>query len=266
MEITCTDLKKILDKYTNNIQNEITERWNSISMPCEGRELIEVVFGLLSRQLALTIYFLRSPYMWNRDSGFIILRTTAENIINLSWILKEDSLKRAQMFISYGLGQEKLFIEHIKEKVKTEKISDEAKEAVENLERNLSMEQYPILTDVNLGSWSGKPIIKIAEEADCIDFYHNAFTPFSHSSHGTWNHIIKHSLKYSSNPLHNLIKRPIFFDYEPDLYIVEVAMIHFNRAIKKYDEHFKYSSPNRNAYDIYNEDIEAINNSDIEIH
>lgn len=258
MEIDGKKFNKVLGKYVENIQKELTDRWNEAGLDIEEREVREVIFGMLSRQVSITIYYLSSPIMWNGDIGSIILRTIAENVINISWILKEDSLNRARMFIKYGLGQEKLQLEHRKNQMEGREVSDEEQKMIKTQELLINRERYTFLTDVNLGSWSEKSILKIAEEADCKDFYHYVFTPFSNSAHGTWNHIIKYSLKPSSNPLHCFIKRPIFLDLEPDPHFAELAMRYLDKTFGIFDKYYKPKKKIKNSYQIYLNDINML--------
>lgn len=251
MEIDGKVYHKILNDYIDDIQQELLNRWNDVELNIDEREIMEVVFGLLSRQVSITIYYLSSPNMWNGDAGTILLRTIAENIINISWILKEDTLKRSRMFIKYGLGQEKLQLEHSKREMEGREVSEVEQEMIEAQEHFLDRERYTFLTDVILGSWNEKSILKIAEEADCKDFYHYVFTPFSNSAHGTWNHIIKYSLKRSSNPLHCFIKRPIFLALEPDVYFAELSMKYLEKAFGIVDKYYKPRKPTQNSYKVY---------------
>ncbi|MCY1719221.1 DUF5677 domain-containing protein [Prolixibacteraceae bacterium Z1-6] len=256
--IDAGDFNRILNKYLANINAEFLERWNLLVPTIEDKEFIEVIIGLLSRQISITHYYLSSPNTWNGDIGTIILRSICENVINISWILKDDSINRARMFIVYGLGQEKLQLEHRKNEMNNGEVSEEEIQMVEYMENSLNQEKYTFLTDVNIGSWSDKSILKIAEEADCLDFYHLAFTPFSNSAHGTWNHLIKYSLRKSSNPLHNLLRRPIFYNLEPDITFAELAMKYLSKSLRKFDNYFNQKIVSKDSYEIYLEDLENL--------
>jgi len=260
--INAVDFNRIINDYLTNLESEFVERWNLLSPSIDKREFIEVIAGLLSRQVSLTNYYLKSPYTWNGDIGTIILRTICENVINISWILKEDSITRARMFMAHGLGQEKLQLEHRKNEMQSREASKEETQMIELMEDSLNQERYAILTDVNLGSWSDKSILKIAEESDCLDFYHFVFTPFSNSAHGTWNHIMKYSLKISSNPMHNLLKRPIFYDFEPEINYAELAMKYMSKSFKKFDSYFNQDLLTKDSYEIYLDEREKLISND----
>lgn len=256
--INANEFNKIIKNYLTNLESELVERWNLLSASVEQRELIEVIAGLLSRQVAITNYYLNSPNTWNGDIGTIILRTICENVINISWILKEDSLKRAKMFIAYGLGQEKLQLEHRKKDIQSREATEEELQMIELMDDSLNQERYSILTDVNIGSWSDKSVLKIAEESDNINFYHFVFTPFSNSSHGTWNHIMRYNLKISSNPMHNLLKRPIFYDFDPEINYAELAMKYMSKSFGKFDIYFKPDLSTKDSYEIYLSEIDNL--------
>lgn len=256
--INSDDLDQILIQYLKNLESEFLERWNLLTPSMNERDIIEVICGLLSRQIAITNYYLQSPRCWNGDIGTIILRTICENIINISWILKADSINRAKMFIIHGLGQEKLQIEHRKREMENRETSEDENEMIENMEDFLNQERYTIITDVNLGSWSEKSILKLAEESDCLDIYHFAFTPFSNSAHGTWNHIFKYSLKDSTNPLHNLLKRPIFYNFEPEFYYAKLAMSYMSESFKIFDNYFNQNLSCKDSYEIFSAQLEEL--------
>lgn len=261
--IDASDFNQIVNQYLANINAEFLERWNLLVPTIEKKEFIEVIIGLLSRQISITHYYLKSPNTWNVDIGTIILRSICENVINISWILKDDSIARAKMFIVHGLGQEKLQLEHRKNEMKNCEVSEEEAQMIEHMENSLNQERYTFLTDVNLGSWSDKSILKIAEEADCLDFYHFAFTPFSNSAHGTWNHLIRYSLKKSANPLHNLLRRPIFHNLEPDITVAELAMKYLSKSFQKFDNYFNHNIISKDSYEKYLEDLgNLINKND----
>jgi hypothetical protein len=108
------------------------------------------------------------------------------------------------------LGQEKLQIERQKsilselgaEDRRTHELMIEAMQSwVEN-------QHYLFLQYVDIGSWSGISTRKMAEEAECLNIYDFAFTPWSYSVHSTWNHIGKADSFPSAEPLHKHIRQP----------------------------------------------------------
>lgn len=252
-------LYQIIETYTTNIQKELVDRWNLTYSTDNTQYLYEVIIGLLSRQVSLNIYFAHSPRIWNDDIGTIILRSIVENIINIKWILHNDSDNRAKLFVDHGLSQEKLQIEHTKSQLDQLEGTDRDKlnDFIERSEKRLNQEKYTFLTDVNLGSWCGKSIRFIAEEAGLKDFYDQYFVPFSNSAHGTWNHIISYSLKRSSNPLQQLRRRPIFRDLDTDIKYIELIANFMNYSFEAFDEYFNLTNPSVDSFKILIKDFNA---------
>src|SRR5690606_9168413 len=100
-----------IELYVENIYAELKERWNNWEIDLTQKELNEVVGGIMSRQVAIMTNFAASPNMWNGEVAPLILRSMADNYINLASILK-DPLKRSQQFTLHGLGQANLILEH----------------------------------------------------------------------------------------------------------------------------------------------------------
>src|ERR1700733_12601522 len=101
------DLDELLNRLLTNLEKDLPKRWNEIELKLESKEMFEVMFGLLARQLTLAIQFGANLNCWTYDIAPLILRSMADNFINFSWISAEP-LERSKKFIYYGLGQEKL--------------------------------------------------------------------------------------------------------------------------------------------------------------
>ena len=116
----------------------------------------------------------------------------------------------AQKFILYGLGQEKLQIEHLK--VALDTVPAEDREALEQRieiqQAWLNSQHYSFLQQVDVGSWSGISTREMAKEAGCLDLYNHAYTGWSHAAHGTWNHIGRFDAWPSKEALHKHIWQP----------------------------------------------------------
>jgi len=70
-----------------------------------------VIGALIARQCYLSVKLCRNPDIWEWNIGPLILRSMTDCYITLAWILKDPDL-RSKQYIGYGLGQEKLNIEH----------------------------------------------------------------------------------------------------------------------------------------------------------
>ena len=87
---------------------------------------------------------------------------------------------------------------------------------IEAMERWIDVQQYSFLTNVDLGSWSGLNTREMAEQADCLDLYRYAYTPFSSAVHNMWNHVGRLNMGQSGNPLHKYMLIPGDPEMEPE--------------------------------------------------
>jgi hypothetical protein len=195
------DAAKILEGYPEKLNCNLRDFWNAQSIDINNKELFEVVGGILARQTTLAIRFSMAVEFWNGEMAPLVLRCMIDNLINLAWMLKEPET-RIPMFIGYGLGQEKLMIEHLKEQVKKMGQDSDNVPEIQDMERELSYSRFPMITDVDVGSWSKKSQREMAIECGLEDHYHLGFTPMSSVVHNQWNAIMNHHLIRSENPLH----------------------------------------------------------------
>lgn len=233
------------------IEDALVNRWNKTYIENIDKIEYEVSMGLLSHQVYLSVHYISMPLLWNDGIGGIICRSIIENIINLSWILKDDSQQRAQMYIKHGRGQEKLQIERLKERLCGLTESSESyrslAQQIEQREALLSTDQYSFLIDVNVGSWSDKNLRSLAIESGKEDLYKTFFDAFSNATHGTWNMIIKHSMKHSNNPLHRYKLRPYLCAPQSDISWASAITNWMEESFEIFDNHFGYKSTNNIA-------------------
>jgi hypothetical protein len=158
------------------------------------RESHEVAGALLARQVTLAMQLASCPEIWNGHIAPILLRAMADVYITLAWVLK-DPVDRSRKFIHYGLGQEKLQLEHRRAELDAREPLEGEQEYLESIESWINSQRWTFLTEVNLGSWSGVSTRAMAEEAGCLDFYNYVYTPFSACAHSMWHHIAHYNLK-----------------------------------------------------------------------
>ncbi|MBU1121252.1 MAG: hypothetical protein KKF54_00945 [Candidatus Omnitrophica bacterium] len=199
-------LNNFINNYQDILSAGIEERWLKLPIKLYDKEIYEVIGGLLARQATLSMLLASSPYIWNGHIAPIILRVMTDAHITLAWILK-DPPDRVKKYIHYGLGQEKLFIEHLKAGVE-ENDDEDIKKLIKYKEEWLESQRREFLTEVNVGSWSGLGTREMANEADCDSLYKYAYAPFSGATHNMWQHISRFNLKYCKNPLHKYHKIP----------------------------------------------------------
>ena len=227
---------------------ELEERWGKWAIDISKNEIHEVVGGLLARQITLARQMAECPQIWNSHIAPIILRAMADVYITLAWILK-DPLDRSQKFVLYGLGQCKLEIEHYKNQISERNLTHDEKEAIETSEAWINSQRFTFLTEVNIGSWSGIPTRKMAEEADCLDFYNYVYTPFSACTHSMWHHIGRYNLKQCINPLHQYHNVPDDPKLCMDPYYFYLAAEYLQKTFLTFDETFSMKIRVRSAYD-----------------
>lgn len=214
-EISHKKFLQIMSNYCNVAKQGLLVRWRLLSLDLSKVEFFEVVGGLFARQVNLTIQLAQNPGIWNPHIATLIFRAHIDAYITLAWILEDDHIKRSQDYVLYGLGQEKLQIEHLKAYVENE-VSPEEKEVIARFIRSrtdwLNNQLFDFLTPVDVGSWSGKSIREMASEARCIDIYNFAYSPFSNSTHSTWPHIARYDLRECQNLIHKKHRIPLVKD------------------------------------------------------
>lgn len=226
-------LEKTINEYIGSVRKELEERWNAWNIDMSKIEKHEVVGALMARQVTLATQLIGAPRIWNGHIAPLILRTMVDNYINLAWIFNKNSLARAKKFIEYGLGQQKLVIEHRKQELKERGVKDVDNEpSIKMFEEWINTQRYTFLTTVDVGNWTGKNTRTMAEEAGCLDFYNLAYTPFSSNTHNMWNHISRYNLRICKNPIHRMHKIPM----DPDMY---VDMDYPYRSAKYVEKAFK---------------------------
>ena len=213
------ELTNILKEYEQNLAKEVEFRLRNWKFDHKKAASYQVISGLLSRQTSIVIDLLSAPQIFNRLVVSIILRSMIDIYITMAWILHSDSEIRAQKFIDYGLGQEKIMLDCRKAGLEAQGILPETDELVQTCQNLINMMKYEQLVDVNIGSWSGLNVRQMAQEAGCLDFYNLTYIPFSQDVHSNWSHLIRFNLEPCKNPLHKfhfhgVLKDnfPCFFD------------------------------------------------------
>jgi hypothetical protein len=233
---------EIMHEYARAAESELTERWKNWKLDLTYREMYEVIGALLARQVTLATSLALSPENWNQHVAPLILRSMADNYITLAWIFCEP-IERSRKFLYYGLGQEKLQIEHLKKQLAENNISEDDYPEVKYREDWIDRQKYRFLTEVNLGSWSGIDTRRMAEEANCVDFYNYSFQPFTSAVHNMWNHVAKWNLVYCPNPLHRYHGMPAVRRLHPSIDFVLEGASYLDKAFLLFDE--KTSNPTK---------------------
>lgn len=243
-----SQIKKLIKNFIIQARVELEVRWEKWAIDLEQSELHEVVGALLARQVTLARHMAECPPIWNGHVAPLILRAMADVYICLAWILK-DPVDRSREFVLYGLGQAKLQLEHRKAQIGDREPTPEEKVLIEASEEWINWQRFTFLTEVNVGSWSGITTRKMAEEADCIDFYNYVYNPFSACTHSMWHHISRYNLRQCANPLHQYHQVPEDPELLMDWYNLYLAAKYLEKSFSVFDERFSIQVDVPSAYE-----------------
>lgn len=198
-------LEQFVFGFRNAVRADLQARLDNWPLDLNDVDAYEVVAALLSRQATLVMEMASSPGVWTQHVAPILLRAIADVFIGLAWILK-DPQARARRFVEDGLGAIKLQIAHHQRQLEgyTDPEGAEThRQMIEVWGDWLSSQRIEALVEVNLkGTWSGMTTRKMAEEADCIDFYNYVYQPFSGVAHSNWAHVSMFNSVHCQNPAH----------------------------------------------------------------
>lgn len=255
-----SNLYAFMQRYCDVVIDGLHKRWDKFDIEIYGTETYEVIGALLARQATLTTQLALAPPIWNGHIAPLILRTMVDAHITLAWILKSPE-ERANKYILYGLGQEKLFIEHLKREQQHEE-DEQLKQIIEGKEAWLNSQRRDFLTEVNVGSWSGINTRDMAKEADSESFYKFAYMPFSGPTHNMWPHVSAYNLVKCRNPLHKYHNVPAIIQVPSDPVYVFMSVEYIHRSYKLFDETYNISVETPMPYDWYTEEFEKLMKKD----
>jgi len=172
----------------------------------------------------------------------------ADAYISIAWLLL-DPVPRCLRFISFGLGQAKLELEHRRAEIESRTPTSEEVAFIEASEHWIEAQRACFLLDVDLGKWAGLSVRQMADEADCIDFYNFVYTPFSACVHSMWHHIGKYNLIKCRNPLHRYHRRPVILATEPDLNYWILSAKYWAKTLETFDARTNIKVDCQSTYD-----------------
>jgi len=256
-DIAKDQLLPILQRYVQEVEDELETRWESWKLDLSVAEMHEVIGALLARIVTLATELAVSPQIWNEHIAPVILRSMVDGYITLAWIFLEP-LVRSRRFLLYGLGQAKLSIEHRKLQLQNDGIDYQNDPVVMATEKWINGQRYTFLTEVNLGNWAGMDTRKMAEEAGCIDLYNYVYTPFSAATHNMWHHIGRYNLKGCLNPLHGLHYIPIDYQLPISSFYLRLAAKYADKAFQLFNEKTGIEPKSPTSYQVLLEGLETI--------
>jgi hypothetical protein len=231
------ELETAIMSYMRDIEEELDARLKAWPPDFRHIQVHEVIGGLLARQATLAKEIAGAPSIWNGHGAPILLRAMADVYINLVWLIIDPPI-RCLKYISFGLGQAKLELEHRRAEIGTRTPTSEETLMLEDRERWIDRQRVTFLQDVDLGKWSGLSVRQMAEEADCLDFYHYVYQPFSGATHSMWHHVERYNLRTCRNPLHRYHRIPVSPMLEPDLSYVLLAAKYWSKSLSAFDLKF----------------------------
>ena len=220
-------LSDILNNYVTNLKEEVSYRFKNWQFVRKDRIYYNVIQGLLARQTSIVADLIKIPMVWNENILPSVLRSMIDLYINMAWILEKDSNQRAEKYIEYGLGQEKIFKEYRIEELKSQGIDPNEDPVIQASDILINSTLKDELLNINLGSWSELTVRKMAMEAGCLDFYNLTYIPFSISAHNSWTHLMRFNLKPCENPLHG-------YHFVGKIHTEDASFIHYLKIITKY--------------------------------
>lgn len=255
------EIMTVMKSYTKVVNNGLDERWEKLPIEIFDSEIYEAIGGLLARQATLTIELAMSPSIWHGHIAPLILRCMTDCHITLVWLLN-DPKERAKKYILYGLGQEKLHIEHLK--TDADQDDDQVQEMIKMKESWLNSQRRDFMTEVNVGHWSGLDTRKMALESECEGLYKFAYTPFSGVVHNMWQHVSLYNLKPCTNPLHKFHKVPTILDAPLDLDFVYRSAKYLNRSYEAVDSKYGMKLEAKMPLEYFTDELDKLHESENE--
>lgn len=242
-------VRNLVEAFATRANDELEERMQKWPVDLSQSEVHDVIGALLARQVTLASGLAECPGNWSGHFAPLFLRAMADVYIAVAWVLK-DPADRSRKFIHYGLGREKLQLEHRKAELETRDLLEGEDQHIEAAENWINAQRLIFLTDVNLGSWSGLTTREMAQEANCLDFYNYVYAPFSACTHSMWNHIARYNLRQCQNPLHRLHSVPANLDAPIDPHYLYLASKYLRKTFAVFDSTTGVTSELESSFDL----------------
>jgi Family of unknown function (DUF5677) len=227
----------LVQLYRERLKADLKTRLQDFPVSPEEEMEFAVVGGLMARMVTLVTELGFLPGALSGDIAPLFLRPMSDIYINLVWILKAPQ-ERSKKFVEHGLGQTKLMIEQRRERLVRDGENPDDDEVIAAMETFLSAQKFAYLVDVDLGSWSGKNVRQMAEEAGELDFYNMFYVPNSQVVHSTWHHLANFNLRQTENPLHGFRLVPVVSESVQHLDIMLSAVHLTQMAFASLDAHY----------------------------
>ncbi len=213
-------MSNFVESYTDVVNLGFEQRIAQAKPDLQTKYVHECLWGLLARQATLSIELARAPSIWNGHVAPLFLRCMIDAYITMAWIF-ESPIDRSEKYVKYGLGQEKLYLEHLEQSLheETDPENTESLNEIINLRRKwLTSQLAEWATEINLGSWSGHSAREMAIAIKRESLYHYAYVPFSGPVHNMWQHVGIYNVRQCENAMHKFHLIPTIkkASWEPD--------------------------------------------------
>jgi len=175
----------------------------------------EILLSLICRIYRLTIHVVSFLPNWTADISEIFIRMILESYIYYRWFKINGKKEDYQAFYNYGLGQQKLRTEHIKQYFRGQGLSEEEIKVQEVDIDYLRKHRMPEFVPVNVGNPLGKNLRLIADEAECREIYALIYSPASSAVHGMYDSLDLFYSRTCINPFHCLHRVPYHWSKSP---------------------------------------------------
>jgi len=195
------DLRTILD-----VRTAVVARFHTVKTPRRTDARLDSTFGLALYALSL-LEEISAPPISQLILGRMGLRSMAEVVIALSYLLKKDTAALWTTYRNYGTGVAKLAF------LKLERTVGDAPSFVDpdTLEQIANEDVWQEFVNINLGHWVNLNVRDLGIEGDAKEIYDAYYDWTSTYSHGQWGAVRDSNFITCHNPLHRLhrIPRPL---------------------------------------------------------
>lgn len=200
---TAESLVRVFETLDAEIVQALERAWNKCPVDL-ARPLASEIYGaLMTRQIRFVRHLLGKPDFCNNELGGLVLRAMAESAITLGWLVRVGNDEDREQFWLYGLGQEKLALDHLSAApLSGVFLSRRREQDIATRREWLESQQANQLLPVSLSNWTTLGVRQLADQSGLIDTYNAVYGPMSAHVHGSWNAIGRTCMRYCLNPLH----------------------------------------------------------------
>jgi len=220
-EMTVAEIQRGFVAAVDTLGTELRSHQQRVEIDTYDATTDEVKFGLASRVFRLLRHVAADPDLWTNKLGPHVMRSMIDARIIIAWLIKQDDPELFGKFKAYGVGKRKLFKLQLEELMDRDDLStDESDEALHRrLEAEVNQDVMEEFIKIDFGgSFSGKNIRQMAQEAGLAELYSLSYQPLSTEAHGEWGSLIAFDLRHCGNPLHRY-HRLGTFDTSPEVIV-----------------------------------------------